>query len=145
MKACLRTALLIAVAGLAGCSTPEHRIKKNPELFASFPPEVQAKVQQGEVDIGFNKDMAFIALGQPTREYTRRTADGVTEVWSYTDVYSTSERQRVSGSFRVRDNDGRLRTVNDTIWVDVDKEHEYEKLRLEFQDDVIKAIERVKR
>lgn len=130
---------------VAGCSSPAYRISKNQALFDSFPPDVQANVRQGKVDIGYTKGMVDLALGRPDREYTRRTAVGVTEIWSYTSSYTTSDRQRVEGTFRVRDAGGRYRTVSDSIWVDVDKEHEYEYKRIEFENGMVKAIEEVNR
>ena len=141
-RSCLAVLSLIA---LAGCATPESRIKEKPEVFNSFPPEVQSKVRTGQVDIGYTKDMVYIALGKPDREYTRTTAAGSFVVWSYTDRYTTTERQRITGDFRIVDPQGGFRTTRDTIWADVDVPHEYEKLRLEFKDDAVSAIERVNR
>lgn len=134
-----------AVLVLAGCSTPASRIAKNPEVFASFPPDVQAKVKEGKVDVGFPKEAVEMALGRPDRQYTRTTEAGEVEVWSYVGVYTTTERQHVNGRFRVRDPMGGYQTVSDSIWVDVQQEHEYELLRVEFEDGKAKAIERVNR
>ena len=102
-------------------------------------------VQKGEVDIGFNTDMAYIALGDPNRKYSRTTAEGVAEVWAYTAEYTTTERQRIDGRFRVRSKDGRYYTVYDDAWVDVPRYHEYDKLRLEMRDGLIVAIERLEK
>ena len=78
MKTIAKTFLCLGVLlGLTACSTPESRIKKNPELFNSFAPEVQAKVREGEIDIGFTQDMVRIALDRPDRSYTRSTAGGL--------------------------------------------------------------------
>lgn len=131
--------------GLAGCATPDYRIKKHPEMFAAFPPEVQAKVRQGQVDLGFTPDMVFIALGEPARKYTRRTTGGVNEVWAYTQFYTTMERQYVQGNFRVRDGNRGYRTVYDSVWVDVEQRHEYERLRVEFENGAVKALENLQR
>jgi hypothetical protein len=128
-----------------GCDTPSTRIKKNPALYNSFPADVQANIQQGKISVGYNKDMVGMALGKPDREYTRTTATGTTEVWSYTSVYTTTDRQRVSGQFRVRDSDGVYRNVADDVWIDVQQQHEYERLRVEFENGVVKAIENLNR
>jgi len=140
------TILVVGCALLVcGCATPDSRIKKHPELFDSFPPETQEEVRQGRVHIGFSQDMVFIALGKADREYTRRTAGGVTEVWSYTAHYTSTSRQLVDGRFRVRDSRGQIQTVRDSVWVDVPVKHEYERLRLEFRDGVVYAIEEMTR
>jgi hypothetical protein len=141
-RSCLAVLTVIAVAG---CATPESRIKEKPEVFNSFPPEVQSKVRTGQVDVGYTKDMVYIALGKPDREYTRTTAAGTLEVWSFTATYNTTERQRITGDFRIVDPQGGFRTTHDTVWADVNVSHEYERLRLEFKDDTVTAIERVNR
>lgn len=136
---------LAAVAIAAGCSTPASRIKKHPQIFEALPPEVQGAVRQGKVEIGFPEQAVYLALGKPDRKYTRQTESGVTAIWSYVDYTTTTERQRVDGTFRVRDPSGTYRTIRDSIWVDVDRRTEYEKLRVEIRDGQVSAIERVQR
>lgn len=75
--------LAALAAALAACSTPESRIRKNRAAYESWPPEVQALVKQGRVDVGFTAEQVRVALGKPDRVYTRKTADSVQEVWSY--------------------------------------------------------------
>lgn len=70
---------------LAGCSTVDSRIAKNREAFNSWPPAVQDKVVQGQIDIGFTAEQVRVALGEPDRVWTRQTTDGTSEVWSYRD------------------------------------------------------------
>ncbi|MFH0879025.1 MAG: hypothetical protein V2A34_04885, partial [Lentisphaerota bacterium] len=141
MSAVLVAACLVCL--LAGCSTPASRIKRNPALFNSYPVDVQEKIKQGKVDIGFTKDMVEMALDKPDRLYTRLTADGLSEVWSYTATYTTTERQAVTGNFQARDYNGSFRSFNDTVWVDVQQLHEYEKLRVEFANGRVKAVEKM--
>lgn len=138
-------ALLCGLVLSAGCTTPAGRIKRNPGLFASFPPEIQENVKQGKIEIGYDRDMVYIALGDPDRRYSRRTSAGDVEVWAYVDAYTTTERQRVDGPFRYRDADGTSRTIRDTLWVDVQQRHEYETFRVEFTDSKVSAIEEFKR
>lgn len=144
--ALVRSLGLLALASvLAGCATPASRIKRNPELFNSLPPEVQQGVQEGRVEIGYPRDAVRLALGAPNREYTRRTGDGTVQVWSYTKEYTTTERQRVNARMRAPDESGRVRTFSDWFWVDIDRRHEYERLRIEFEDDRVTAIETLDR
>lgn len=138
-------ALLCGLTLAAGCTTPGARIKRNPDLFASFPPDVQANVKQGKIEVGYTRDMVYIALGEPDRRYTRKTAAGEVEVWAYVDTYTSIERQRVDGPFRYRDADGTSRTIRDTLWVDVEQRHEYETTRVELADGKVSAIEEFKR
>ena len=146
MNATLRSSLaVLSLLAAAGCATPESRIKERQDAYNNFPPEIQSKVRTGQVNIGYTKDMVYIALGKPDRTYTRTTAAGTLEVWAYTDSYTTVERQRITGDFRVVDPQGGFRTTHDTVWADVNVPHEYDKLRIEFQNDVVSAIENVNR
>ncbi|NCD33606.1 MAG: hypothetical protein EOL87_09370 [Spartobacteria bacterium] len=126
---------------LTGCNTTDGRIKKNQVVFDSLDPDIQELIKQGQVDIGFTEEMVFMAWGQPDRVYIRKTAESSRTVWSYTDSYTTSSRQRVDGTFRVRLGSGEYRTVRDSIWVDVDQGHEYEQRRIEYVDGFVDAIE----
>jgi hypothetical protein len=136
---------MLSVLMVVGCATPEARIKRNQELFETFSPAAQESIRAGKVEIGFTPDMATIALGEPDRTYTRRTATGVYTVWSYTDHYASSQRKMVTGTFRVRDHAGRIRTVNDSVWLDVPVQHEFERLRVEFENDQVVAVETLTR
>jgi hypothetical protein len=95
--------------------------------------------------MGFTRDMVFMALGKPDRQYERTTETGQTEIWSYVSLYSTTSRQRIDGPFRVRDPRGGYRTVSESLWVDVNEQHEYERLRVEFEGGRVRAIENVTR
>jgi hypothetical protein len=86
VKTKLSIGVLAAVAVFAaGCSTVDSRIAKNREAFNSWPPAVQDKVVVGQIDLGFTTDQVAVALGQPDRVFTRTTADGTSQVWTYRD------------------------------------------------------------
>ena len=70
---------------LAGCSTVSSRIAKNREAFNTWPTAVQDRVVVGQIDIGFTAEQVRVALGEPDRIFTRTTADGTSQVWSYRD------------------------------------------------------------
>ncbi len=140
-KRLLPAALACVVLLAGGCGTPSARIKRNPDLFATFPPEIQANIRQGKVDIGYTRDMVYMALGDPDRRYLRKSATGEAEVWAFTDSYTTTERQQVEGPFHVRGTDGTTRTIRDTMWVDVQQRQVYERLRIEFINGIVDAIE----
>lgn len=82
---------MLAFVGLlfvAGCATPEARIKQNPDLFARLSPSEQQLIREGKVGVGFNPDMVKLALGDPDRVIVRTDASGTNETWSYT-TYET--------------------------------------------------------
>lgn len=135
----------LAALVLAGCATPSSRIQDNPDLFNALAPEVQAKVQAGQIGIGFPQEAVFLALGKPDREYTRTTADGQVVVWSYIRTITSTDRQRVNVDVRYRDRDGRSRSSREWVWVDVSRDREFEHTRVEIIGGVVTAIEEVSR
>ena len=138
--ACVSAAMFIAGAGCA--STPDSRIRAQPELFAGFPADVQAKIREGRIELGFTPAMVELALGAPYRRAVRQTAAGAAEVW----LYCRFEEQVAAPDFvpvhtYVRGRGGYLYSVPDYMWVDrsVWKERVY--LRVEFEKDVVSGIE----
>jgi hypothetical protein len=80
----MRTAsLLVVVAALLACASPERRIKANQALFDTYPPQVQQDIRDGKVEVGFDAAQVEMALGRPDRVYSRQTADSLKEVWAY--------------------------------------------------------------
>ena len=82
-----RKILILAAAlaaGLVGCSTPEARINRNPEIFSRLTPADQETIKKGGVSVGFDQEMVKLALGEPDRVRTRTDASGTSEIWSYT-------------------------------------------------------------
>lgn len=75
---------VVVLIGLAGCSSPETRIQRNPEAFARLSPEQQELVKQGKVAIGFDAEAVRLAVGDPDRTWTRTDAEGQSEIWTYT-------------------------------------------------------------
>lgn len=142
----LFTLLALGLVFGAGCASPAYRIKKNPEAFARLPPDLQAQVQAGRIDLGYPTEAVELALGAPQRRYVRKVAGGrSTEVWSYTSTYTTTDRQRVDARVRGRDAEGRSRTYSDWVYVDVEQRHEYERLRVEIETNTVVAIETLER
>jgi len=139
------TALLVFATG---CATPASRIRRNPDLFASFPAPAQEQIRQGRIDLEFTPDMVRMALGSPDRTYRRTTQTGETLVWAYV-AYEIDHR---AGNLphtvvEVRDTRGRTvsrRIIDNSPW-SRERDREYEALRVEFQDGKVTAIERIER
>lgn len=74
---------LMAMVLLAACSTPHTRAQKHAEVMEGLSPEERAQVEAGEVDLGFTEEMVRVALGDPDRKYSERTAERETVVWAY--------------------------------------------------------------
>ncbi|MCX6992328.1 MAG: hypothetical protein NT011_04210 [Kiritimatiellaeota bacterium] len=137
---------VVSLIVLAGCATPESRIKDNPGLFASFPPEVQQNVRQGQIDIGYTPEMVEMALGKPDKIETEKAAEGARDIWSYTDTTSTTEQQTYTPSPYVTDKDGDTTyQYRPPVTVNSQKLQEYEKLHVEFMNGKVTKIKTANR
>lgn len=76
-------ASLICLAALAGCASPETRIRDNPEGYARLTPEQQALVRKGDIGIGMPDFGVEMAMGRADSVTERTEAKGVVEVWHY--------------------------------------------------------------
>lgn len=74
---------------LAACSTVDDRIAENADLYYSLSPEDQTNIKAGAVDVGFTKDMVYLALGQPDEVGRILRSGNEVEIWRYQD-YSSS-------------------------------------------------------
>lgn len=68
---------------LSACSSTDSRIQKDKAAFDEYPPSVQYAIRAGRIEIGFTPAQVRMALGEPTRSYTRTTASGTSLVWAY--------------------------------------------------------------
>jgi hypothetical protein len=74
---------LCSVAMLSACSTVATRIEEHKSFFSSLPAPVRARLSEGEVRLGDNQTMVYIAMGQPDERVLSTTADGELSVWHY--------------------------------------------------------------
>jgi outer membrane protein assembly factor BamE (lipoprotein component of BamABCDE complex) len=83
MKRPLISALLV-LGLLAGCASPDTRIKDNPGIYSGLTPEQQALVKKGEIALGMPEAGVQLALGKPDRVTEHTDAGGVQKIWHYT-------------------------------------------------------------
>lgn len=76
--------LCVGLTGLlVGCASVDSRIRKGQVDFDRWPAEVQAAIRAERVEVGFTPEQVEMALGRPSRVYTRTTAAGEEEIWAY--------------------------------------------------------------
>ena len=63
IKFSLSLAAASGAVWLAGCSTPETRIKDHPEVFAQLTQQEQTLIKSGQVGVGFGPEAVKLALG----------------------------------------------------------------------------------
>jgi len=131
---------LTTVVLLTGCSsTPDSRIAKNQRDFSQYPAEVQQKIRAGQVDIGFTPEMVRLALGEPTRQFNRQTETGTVELWVYHDNSPRFSIGLGFGSY------GRHSGTSVGVSTSTGGYDPEEKMRVEFRDARVTAVEYVKR
>ena len=73
----------IAAIALTACNTTGSRIRRQQELFDSYPPEVQQNIRDGGIEVGYTREMVVMALGDPDRKIEAKAEDESGEVWTY--------------------------------------------------------------
>jgi len=86
IKFSLSLAAASGAVWLAGCSTPETRIKDHPEVFAQLTQQEQTLIKSGQVGVGFGPEAVKLALGDPDRITVRTDAKGQLQVWHYVET-----------------------------------------------------------
>ncbi len=141
MRSIASALCLVSVALLAACSsTPDARIAKNQPAFSGYPAPVQQKIRAGEVDVGFTPEMVRLALGDPTRQFNRQSDQGASEVWVYHD-----NGPRFSFGVGIGGAVGRHSSAGIGLGTSTGGYDPEEKMRVEFRDGKVTAIEYVKR
>jgi len=132
---------LVSAALLAACSsTPESRIAKNQAAFEQYPAAVQQKIRAGEVEVGFSPEMVRLALGEPARQLSRQTAGDTAEVWVY-----HRNGPRFSFGVGVGGAVGGHTSAGVGVSTSTGGYDPEEKMRVEFRDGKVSAVEYVKR
>lgn len=127
---------LLGLAVLAGCSTPQTRIRQNPELFNSLAPTDQDLIKQGKVAVGFTPEMVKLAVGEPNRVYMRTDAGGKNEAWVYTSYTSRGGTMVYYSGFYHRRHPGMY-----AYFADYSDREVVERYRVTFKDGKVAAIE----
>ncbi len=130
---------LLFLVLLTACSTPQSRIDGNRAAFDRFPADAQEKIRTGRVDIGFTPEMVLIALGEPARKATIKNEHGEAEVWSYDDDRPQFSFGFGFGSF------GSHSATGVGVATSTGGYGPNEKMRVEFRDGRVHAIEYARR
>jgi len=124
-----------------GCMTRDGRIQQNYALFCTYPPVTQQKIRNGQVDLGFTREMVYMALGPANRVAARQTVGAASEVWIYTAQNYRQNMQPVRNTHWYQTRDGKWRMVEDWDWVDAGGYEERERMRVEFYGNQVGAVE----
>lgn len=140
-------ALATSLGFLAGCQSIESRIEERPEAFYRLDTATQDKILQGIIDIGYNEDMVYLALGKPDEQRERVTADGRTLTWIYNTYYTRYDGREQVGYHRRVYYDPTLKSYRvhyRPVFADSYREEKEERIRIVFQDGRVTVIEQAK-
>ena len=72
---------------ITGCESDNSssRIQEKSAVYATLKPWQKKNIDKGVVAMGFNQDMVYMAIGNPTT----KTTEGGAEVWTYKRYYPT--------------------------------------------------------
>lgn len=132
--------LICGLAILSGCSTPETRIAKQPEVFSRLTPDQQQMIREGRVGIGFDMEMVKLALGDPDRIRERTDSSGRSEVWTYVD-YETNDGMLLYRGWYHRGWGGPLYPY----YMDVPSRRERSRDEVVFRDGRVTSVEHERR
>ncbi len=139
--------LLAATAfALVACATAQQirdrRIAASQEIFDSFSPEIQEKIQSGRIELGFTEEMVRLAWGSPAEIYSRATEQGEAVVWTYSRTMIHTETERMTVPVRVYGRSGRSYIDYQDVWINRDTRQEYAVARVEFTAGRVSSVER---
>jgi outer membrane protein assembly factor BamE (lipoprotein component of BamABCDE complex) len=131
----LFSSALFGLALLAGCETPDSRIRNSPDVFARLTPDQQALVKAGQIAVGFDMDAVKLALGDPTRITVNTDKGGQHEVWHYTTYEDASGVVIYSGYYHRWGGWGGPRFWGDVGYYDGYPVRVHDRIRVEFDNN----------
>lgn len=144
----LTTFMLAASLGfLSGCQSIDDRIKQKPDVFAKLDTATQTKIKQGIIDLGFNEDMVFFALGKPDDERATVSTDGKSTTWIYNTYYERYDGIHYASYYRNIYYDPYLRSYRlyyYPFYGDTYAREKEERIRVVFKDGKATLIEQAK-
>jgi hypothetical protein len=136
--------LATSLGFLVGCQSIESRIKERPEAFYRLDRATQDKILQGIIDVGYNEDMVYLALGAPDEKRERVTENNRTRIWIYNTYYTRYDGQEHVGYYRRVYYDPTLRSYRihyRPVFADTYREEKEERIRVTFENGHVTVIE----
>lgn len=67
------------LSSLHGEEPKNPRIHKYPELFASYPTQIQKNIKKGQIEVGYTLAMVYLAIGAPSEMLEKEDKN----IWNY--------------------------------------------------------------
>ena len=140
-----RILLLTCSLCASGCNvfTPpvERRIERNQSTFDAYPSEVRENLRLGQIQLGYDKEMVSISLGQPDRRYLRLDSEGKVVIWVYLGKEVRSRHHRTTLDLPMFDHNGNRITRREELELDLYDHQEFDRRRIHFVEDKVVALE----
>ena len=140
-----RILLLTCSLCASGCNvfTPpvERRIERNQSTFDAYPPEVRENLRLGQIQLGYDKEMVSISLGQPDRRYLRLDSEGKVVIWVYLGKEVRSRHHRTTLDLPMFDHNGNRITRREELELDLYDHQEFDRRHIHFVEDKVVALE----
>jgi len=137
-----KSILILSCLVLVGCETAESsrekRIARSLHIFQRYPGQTQESLRSGEVQVGFDEDMVYFAMGSPHFIIKKKGEAGDTILWQYfhNAQHRTFDHEYVPGQRLNQDG-----TVYDLLEWDVVMKTEHEQqLRMEVEFSAGKVV-----
>lgn len=139
--------LAILCVFLSGCMTAQDRrdkrITQNIDLFYEYTEEERAKIRRGQIDIGFNEDMVFLAIGKADRIGRLKNAEGESVTWQYYRHIHHSDFDTIRMPVTWVDEKGRSHIRYDYVTVDRSWSERQLNTQIEFENGLVVSVETV--
>lgn len=147
-----KSTLLFAAAAIGaafavtGCDTFAHRAREKSATYEQLDPGTQQRLKRGDINVGDNADMVYIALGQPDERRTVTTADGQGDLWIYRTYWQQYEGTAWVGWRRVIVPTARGYAVfHEPVRQEVYSEHASDVTRVHMNRGVVQSVEQTTR
>lgn len=142
----LAAAALGAVFAVTGCDTFASRAQEKSATYEQLDPGTQQRLKRGELSVGDNADMVYIALGRPDERRTISTPDGQSEMWIYRTYWQQYEGSAWVGWRRVIVPTGRGYAIfHEPVRQEIYSEHASDTTRVTMNHGVVQSVDQVTR
>jgi hypothetical protein len=140
----MAAAALGATLAVTGCDTFASRARERSATYEQLDAGTQQRLKHGDINVGDNADMVYIALGQPDERRVVTTPDGQQEMWVYRTYWQQYEGSAWVGWRRVLVPTARgFAVFHEPVRSDVYSEHAADRTRVTINHGVVQSVDQV--
>lgn len=132
---------------IAGCISPEarreKRISQQIDIFYEYPEDIRTMIRAGRIDIGFDENMVYLAIGNPHSVSKRKDAGGSSTVWQFYRNIRHTDYDTVHVPVTHLDEHGQPHIHYELVTVDHSWYEKQLRMQIEFVDGKVVALETI--